>query len=288
MKRILITTNTRFKDYSGKGLSPAMLYVYDFNTNTIIEKIDYHIPRYNKSRSAGFRGIDYHDDKLHIATSNSKILILNCNNYEVEDEIILSNNPYEYQIHQIKNNDGILYVTGTANNRLIAIKNNIVLDNVNLSNEISNKYLHFNSIGWLPNGDMLHLYNGLNSVFNYTKDSIVFKLDSRRYDLHDICVIDNDQFIINSSFLGVTWIYNIRDNKFKSIRDLSLSSDNVWSKKGYTRGVVINKDNVFLGSNPTKLDLYNLKTNKLERLIDISNNTEEVIFDMCLHKDDWS
>lgn len=288
MRRILITTNTRFKNYSSRGTGSANLYIYDFDSNSIIDKIEFLVDRHDESRSAGFRGLDYHGDFLYIATSNSSLFILDPTTYELIDELKLSKDLKEYEIHQIKNYNNILYVTGTKNDTLVKVKDK-GFEVAPITDRFGKSELHFNAIDFLNDGSMLHLYKNFNCVFNYTKNEVVFIGNNVRHDCHDLEVIDDQNFVINSSFLGITWIYNIISHTFTPIRDLKNNSTDSWNKKGYTRGVVVAGNNIFLGSNPPSIGLYDLRSNEMLtcNIINISNDSEEVIFDMILHKDDW-
>jgi hypothetical protein len=195
----------------------------------------------------------------------------------------------------MKLHNGLLHVASTSNDKVVRINKDLELVSVDSienrdlipCDEWVNDKLHFNSLCWLPNGDEIHVYNGLHMVYNFTKKEIIYQ-GVPLHSPHDI-VFFGDSLVVNSSANYET--VQIKNGKAKVIFSVSPCrvkhvNGNQW---GYTRGLTSIGNRLFICNSPMRIlelkydnDIFN-RTKRVE----LFEGNDKSIYDICLDPRDW-
>ncbi len=307
MRRVYIAALHRKRDVGPQKLFGNM-YVIDWDTKEFLREPKGMDPGYSlynpSSNSHGVRSLSFHEGKLYVAGSGSVL-----SSFDVDTYKLLKSNVYsEFQsLHQIRSYNGFLYVVSTSNNNLYKLVNDEIVETVELKdfreyiephissspNGWNGERLHFNAIGWGPNGDEYHSYCAHQLLFNFTKKEVFYQ-GGELAGPHDISFI-GDNLIVSSSSNKKTLSINIRTKEVNKIQEVKPEKVPDYLKGlnefGFTRGVAVHKNKVFVCSTPTRVVIFNYDPIKdhysLEEEFNISDEPIESISDIVLDPRDW-
>jgi hypothetical protein len=266
MKLICVTTIIRNKRAPGKR---GHFYTLDYDTKEVL----------SKQGTPGLRGMCFHEGKLWVGDFKKFLRTVNPTTGLVEQELNLQELA---GVHLIYSRDGYLWLTNTASNSILKMQNSKVVDIIELAP--SNEHLHFNSMGWAPNGDQYHLYSHLGQIYNYTKREVAFDGIERGHDLH---FLDDHRLLVNESRYSRGLLVDLSDKTRTELHAVPQHrEDTPHIRWGFTRGIAASKDLIFMGSSPAKLHIFDGAL-KMVDTWEISTTPTETIFDICLDPRDW-
>jgi len=299
LKRMYLSTMHRIYEAGYPQGEVGYVYCLDWETKQQfrppIEIVPHQPP---EGKSHGSRGITIYSGQLHVATSGNNILVFDLDTFEKKNDIRY---PSFKRLHQIKSHDGYLFVVSTGNDKLITIDGMIPAE-LDLSqaaellephviqrtreDQWGNDMLHFNSVGWAPNGDEYHVYYNCNMVFNWTQQQIM-ALNGPLHRPHDLAFTE-DGFFVNSSAdkacLFFKWNGEIRVVN----KNLEVPPPGIPNNTGFTHGLAIGDDILFACGSPTKVCAFEKKEpfNHIHTL-HLNDAPNECIYDLVLDPRDW-
>jgi len=293
MRRIYISTVNRVGDDDVTSIF-GHLYVLDWNTGKLLQDLKQKVANdISIGRSKGARGIVFADNKIYVANDVNAITVYDADTYKILDHKAFEELSV---VHQMKMHNDLLCVASTSNDRVVRIDKDLNVVSVEsvenkkilpTEGEWVNDKLHFNSICWLPNGDEIHVYNGLHMVYNFTKKEVVYQGDPLQSP-HDVIVF-GDSLVVNSSASHET--IQIKNSKARVIfsvpsEEIQNVGHNQW---GYARGLTSYGNKLFISYTPTKI--LELKHQDgifhLEKKITIDEGHDKSVYDLCLDPRDW-
>lgn len=303
MKRVYVTTIHRKKEFT-KGERLGNVYVVDWETKEFLTKPSGLDPGYSfhkpLSKSHGVRGISFHGDKIFVAGSGSNLSCFDKDTFELVEHKEIKE---LIGIHHIRSHGGLLNVVSTGNDTLFKLDGFDVVDEVHIGDykeyiephmfeecrekEWGTNKLHFNSIGWGPDGDEYHIYCGAKIIFNFTKKEVVYSGEGLNGP-HDLVFDDNSLFFNNSETLstcridlGSKGLYEVH----KFYPDSRFISE--YNTNGFTRGLAKSGDTLFMCGSPTRVCSFDIELNKETDVLELSDDLGESIFDIILDPRDW-
>jgi len=305
MKRIIISSLFRLKDYPDKG-EIGRVYVLDWDTKKLITNPVGIEPGYSlrkpTGKSHGARGVTIYDGKILVAGSGNKFSYFNLDTYDLIETFELD---YVAYTHQIKAVGEFLYIVSTGNDKVFKLSGRRIVEEIDISdlcsvldpfitegrlkNEWGTDRSHTNSVGWDIAGSMYHVYFGANMLFNYTTKEIVYQggLFNGPHDIVDHC----GDLIVNSTLNHTTLRIDKATKEVEVIFSATVEDnpggiDNNW---GATRGLCTFRDYLFIGNVPTRISLLKREGSSYEFIetFDVSLAQYEAIYDMVLDPRDW-
>jgi hypothetical protein len=300
MKRLYISTMHRLSVGGKPHGELGYVYLYDWENDAHLRKpIEIQPLKMPQSSSYGVRGLAVHDGLLHVATTGDSILVFELDTWKLMGEI---GHPELKYIHQIRSHEGLLCVVNTGKDTLCKFSRGQLCDIVDLSTEAvqlgpfaiqrtcddrwGNDMLHFNSIGWAPNGDEYHVYFNARMVFNWTQKKIMYQ-GGILHSPHDVVVTDQGFFTSSSADKSALFFKNNGDIRVihKSLRFTPPFSVN---QHGFKHGLAIGDGMLFTGTSPTRLETFDIANNfNILGAVDLSYAENECIYDIALDPRDW-
>lgn len=287
---ILAVTTIMRKEVSVGG-EYGFLYIVNTNSNKLIEKkikVGCSDEKDYRGHSFGVRGICNIEDNWFVADSSNVIHVFD-NTFSLVDSFIITG---VLGIHQIVVHNGLIYVCSCGNDKLYVLNKAKTIEVINLnrySNIIDNLglffdkewgfgRLHFNSVCFEGN-DEIDLYCSGGVVFNRTKEKVIYS-GGRLNSPHDLLPFDGGFFINNSNQCETVFLNEGKLNTvFKSNILIKYTG---YNKPGYTRGLCRDNDSLFIGASPVILSEIDINTYEYKNSFLLSENKEEVIYDVCL------
>jgi hypothetical protein len=278
------------------------VYILDWETKEPlgppIEIVPHQPP---EGKSHGSRGITIHRDQLWVATSGDNILVFDLDTFRFREDI---RHPNWKRLHQIKSrqSDGTMHVVSTGNDTLFRMGGpHSTLTDLSTQSELlephiiqrtredqwGNDMLHFNSVGWAPNGDEHHVYYNCNMIFNWTRQQIV-ALNGPLHRPHDLAFVE-DGFFVNSSADKTCLFYKWNGEIRVVNKNLEVPPPGIPNNTGYTHGLAIGDDTLFACASPTKICAFE-KVEPFHHIetFHLNNAPNECIYDLVLDPRDWS
>lgn len=309
MKRMYFSTLKRVECLDNPGGDTGLLYCFDWDSKQVLKTVpvvagmDPNAP----GKSHGCRGITFHDGKLYVAWWQDNISVFAPDTLERLYDLSF---PGEFKAtHQLKSHDGSLWVVSTGNNTFYQLRDDKIVEAVNLKgldSKVSQYWeydhlferdwdtedkLHFNSIGWHPDGDMYHVYFEVSMVYNWTKQEIVYQGEPLHHP-HDILFLDRDRFVVSSSnnFSTVAFSRRVPGEVRYYEFNRQPHPDNPEEKAawvGHTRGLACAGDSLFACSAPGRIDRFRRSDLVWRESGFITEVPFESIYDIVLDPRDW-
>jgi len=146
--------------------------------------------------------------------------------------------------------------------------------------------LHFNSIGWAPNGDEYHVYYNARMVFNWTQQKIMAQ-GGLLHCPHDVLVTNDGFFTCSSTDKALYHFYNNGDIRVV-VKNQEVAVPDCPNHAGFTHGIARGDDILFVCSAPTKIQTF--KDRHWFNFIEVfhcSGAVNECIYDLTLDPRDW-
>ena len=280
------------------------LYVIDMDSEEILHHTPYaedFVNDIERGGERGLRGIAVLEDRIIVADS-SGLMELDKDNFQITNRI-QDDNLFK-SIHEICVHNNKLYITSTAYDRIVVMDLDFnllgvfevigedgpdykILTGLKQSDpvppEVEDRY-HINSISSTGgrvvfSGLITHLYSFEDMqvvapmpIVNETRS-----FEHNFYEYEDLC-------LINLTTFGYLGILGNNNNKWFSkyvnlpkCKNVRFSSDAIASNN-WNRGLARKDDLVAIGSSPARIILYNVKTNKIEKEIQLQEDVKH-----CIH-----
>jgi hypothetical protein len=299
--KIICTTVIRA---SQQGDVHGGLYVIDMDSEEVIHHAPYAEDFVNDNERGGergLRGIAVLDDRIIVADS-SGLMELDKDNFKVTNRI-QDDNLFK-SIHEICVHDNLLYITSTAYDKIVVMDLDFklvkvlevagedgpdykiltgLIESEPTPPEIEDKY-HINSISSTGgrvvfSGLITHLYSfedmQVVAPMPITNDTKSF--EHNFYEYEDLCLVNLTTF----GYLGLLGKNENRPFwkfiKLPKSKKVKFSSDAIASNN-WNRGIARKGDQVVIGSSPARIILYNIRTNKIEKEVQLEEDVKH-----CIH-----
>lgn len=270
MRRIYISTAFRREGERGEQ---GRLYAFDWDTKTPLWQTEH----------KSLRGMCFFNGKFLVADFYNGIHAVDENSGTITDSWVY---PEIKFLHRIYVRDNKLWVPSTGNDKLVIIDPNMSVVEVKDLTGSDIDTQHFNSIGWDDAGNRYYLFFETGLIYSCAASKPISDLF---YGSHDLDLLKDSQFIVNMSGERKVVLYNAADNTIQDIYQAPEGPSTTVSKWGWTRGVAVTPDrrDVFTGSAPVDIHMFEVDTWRKKDWLRISNTVEESIFDIQLDPRDW-
>lgn len=301
MKRIYLSTMFRLYEAGQPQGELGYVYLIDWETKQqIASPLEIRPLQPPDGKSHGSRGITIHNNKLYVATSGDDILTFSLDDYRHLGRVTHSG---FRRLHQIKDRNGQLYVVSTGGDQLYILENNQVVEVRNLKelapqieqyvvqrtreDQWGNDMLHFNSVGWTPDGDEIHVYYNTRMVYNYTRRKIVYQ-GGVLHCPHDIAAVENGMFVNSSANKSCVFLRDDGDI-YVINKNLERAPPECPNNIGFMHGLAIGDGMLFACSSPSVMRTFEL-TKPFHHIetFQVNDALNECIYDLVLDPRDWS
>lgn len=263
--KLYITSLVRKGTHRGED---GWLYIVDLPSFKVIDKI----------KHVSLRGMCLLDNELIVADFFHTLYKFN--EPERKLEVYCDDNRFSY-LHLIYNRNGTIWTTNSGNNSIVKVKDAQVTEVIKLNPKSSDE-LHFNSIGFAPNGDEYYMYNYCGHVWSKRHRRFVVG------DLkcaHDIVFINDEEFVVNDSLTRRTLLCNINGGHRAIVNMPEDSRSTGVCMWNLTRGLeyVPEKNLMFVATSPCMIHVLDVSDNYKDiHAIELSQNRDESTFDLLV------
>lgn len=280
----------------------SCLAVLDWGSKRVLDRHWIEVTRGEAGgQSRGCRGIVWHDGAIYIALHPDILQRRHPDTLGVEWE---SKIPGLREVHQLQSRDGELLVVSTGTNELLHMRNHEVIKVESvltphvvhhyahthlLGEEGAQDKLHFNSIGWSPDGRPHYLFAECDVLYDvYEHRAAWFGRPLRQP--HDVCFVSQDVVLVNSSanrsmvlldLARRTYRYMYHDERTPPSQDVRVAL------VGWTRGLALDGHVAFVGVAPGEVVAVNWKTDTVVGRLPISSDPRDAPFQLLLDPRDW-
>jgi hypothetical protein len=303
MKRVYITTVKRggnLKDLTG------FVYEIDIKKRKIINSVaindlslknGFWNPR---GGNRGARGICYFAKVLYVATATS------IRKYDLDLNFLGDIRHKEFVgLHGLRKGPNGVFCLSTMSNTVLKInkKNKIVWrwnglrssllkQTFGITSEIIKKnkkkpgfFFHFSGLA-VNNKEVYLLSNPKSFIMKiFPTEKLIISDDSLQAP-HDICFINNNLFLINNTKNQTIHKYSLTNKsrvKISNTQVYKLRKSNMFSSPGWQRGLAhYYGDKYLVGTSPLTIFEFNIKTNKIERIIKLDKDIKHSSYDICV------
>jgi len=198
MKRIYMTLGERVRNEGDNPEDKGSLVILDWEKKQVLKTISVTGRQsVDKGRSRGTSGLDFFEGFLYVAT-RTDLVAFNPDALKEDHRISI---PID-ELHQIKTNNNVLWLTTMRRNMKVAIQNKKIIDIVPTiySGVGDNQFPPgcFNALAWSPNGDEYHMYTGPEQIYNFTKGEVVIQ-GNLHGGPHDLCFLNEKELLFTRS-----------------------------------------------------------------------------------------
>jgi len=254
--------------------------------------------------SYGGRGVCWHRGELVLAIHPCFLHVLDPDTLETRSVRRVDE---AKEIHYIRSHDDVLHLCSTWSNSVVRVDGGRVTSELVLGDDVRphvsehraqrpdyQDHLHFNAIAWHPStGDEYHLYSHPEIIYNWTQREITWKGSQDSKGAHDLCFLDDQRLVLNSSWERETQILHLDTGEIECVYEepgkTQLPFDVDHAKVGWLRGLVVNHHNevMLVTAAPGLLRVLELETWKLVKSMSFSTHPFCAPFDIALHPEDW-
>lgn len=301
MRRIYTTITKRFPKVRGPDEEwRGCLAVLDWDAQRVLSQ---HWIAFTqgplKGEPSWCRGLAVHEGRLCVAVSPGTIQYRNLDTLAVEDEVVL---PGVEDVHEIKEHHGDLYVVNSGHNELVVVRDRgIVARRTVLTPNVERfvythrrgvldvDKIHFNAIGWMPNGHEIHIYNSAFMIYDATISEPLW-LGHPLAGPHDLCFVSRRAVLVNCSSVSCTYIFDLVRHLFFLVyhaEEQAAIQGPEYAAAGWTRGLATHGTSAFVGVSPSEVVEVDFRTTEVRRQLKFSEDPREAPYFVLLDPRDW-
>jgi len=302
VRRVYVTVTKRMQEHAPASTRDrSSLVVLDWDAGAVVAQHWIEVTRGSeRGQSRGCRGLAVHDGALYVAVHPDVLQRRNLDALDVEEEFRV---PGLVEVHQLQSRGGALWVISTGSNEVLLLRKHEVAERRTaltpraeeyvstwrLGDAYSQDRLHFNSIGWGPNGEELHVYSDSNAVFDATAQRVAW-FGHPLHKPHNACYCSAHEVVVNSSAVKMTVVLDLVNHVSRTIyRDDRVPPSNGVDVAlvGWTRGLALHGRTAFIGVAPGEAVAVDVPSGEVVGRVSFSDDPRDAPFAVLLDPRDW-